>query len=72
MRIAVMWRHLQEQGGIALYTRRIVQHLLEIDQRNEYLLLVPPDGAVDVQAPNARMVRIFSSAKASEDTTRSG
>jgi glycosyltransferase involved in cell wall biosynthesis len=39
MRIGVMLRSLDENGGIGIYTRGILEELLEQDQRNEYVLL---------------------------------
>jgi glycosyltransferase involved in cell wall biosynthesis len=39
MRIGIMLRALDEQGGIGIYTRNITQELLELDQANEYVLL---------------------------------
>ena len=38
MRIGIMLRALDEQGGIGVYTRNIVQELLNVDARNEYVL----------------------------------
>lgn len=39
MRIAVMLRTFDEQGGVAVYSRNLVETLLEADLRNEYALL---------------------------------
>jgi len=39
MRIGVMLRSLDESYGIGMYTRYILKGLLEIDDRNEYLLM---------------------------------
>ena len=39
MRIAIMLRCIDEQGGIAIYARNIVEELLKIDQSNHYVLL---------------------------------
>jgi hypothetical protein len=38
MRIGLMLRSLDEQGGIGVYTRNLVQELLSIDHRNQYVL----------------------------------
>ncbi len=38
MRIGIMLRTLDESGGIAMYTRNLVQELLCIDRANEYVL----------------------------------
>lgn len=40
MRIAVMARHLDDRGGITVYTRNVVRGLLELDTRHEFLLLL--------------------------------
>lgn len=39
MRIAVMLRTLDEKGGVGVYSRNLIETLLEIDRDNEYLLL---------------------------------
>jgi glycosyltransferase involved in cell wall biosynthesis len=39
IRIAVMLRSLDEQGGIGVYTKNLVGTLLAMDRRNEYVLL---------------------------------
>jgi glycosyltransferase involved in cell wall biosynthesis len=39
MRIAVMLRALDERGGIGVYTRYLIEHLLSLDRENEYILL---------------------------------
>ena len=39
MRIAIMLRTLEEKGGIGVYTANIVPALLDLDARNEYVLL---------------------------------
>lgn len=38
MRIAIMLRSILEQGGVGVYSRYITQELLQLDQRNEYVL----------------------------------
>lgn len=38
MRIGLMLRSYDENGGIGVYTRNLVQELLSVDQRNEYVL----------------------------------
>ena len=39
MRIAVMLRTLDEKGGIAVYSRNLVETLLDLDPANQYELL---------------------------------
>ena len=39
MRIAIMLRAYDRSGGIGIYSRNIVRHLLEVDIDNQYLLL---------------------------------
>lgn len=39
MRIAIMLRTFDEKGGVAVYSRNLVETLLEADPRNEYALL---------------------------------
>ena len=38
MRIGIMLRSIDEKGGVGVYTRNIVKELLQIDQKNEYML----------------------------------
>lgn len=37
VRIGVMLRTLSERQGIGIYTRNIIDHLLRIDSRNQYV-----------------------------------
>ncbi len=37
MKIGIMLRHLNELGGVVVYTRNIIENLLEIDRENEYV-----------------------------------
>jgi glycosyltransferase involved in cell wall biosynthesis len=39
MRIGIMLRALDEQGGVGVYTRYITESLLRLDDHNEYVLL---------------------------------
>jgi glycosyltransferase involved in cell wall biosynthesis len=39
MRIGIMLRSIDEKGGVGVYTRNIVKELLQLDQKNEYVLL---------------------------------
>ncbi len=43
MKIAVMLRHLDEPGGICMYTVNLLRALLEIDEDNQYLFLYKDD-----------------------------
>ena len=38
MRIGMMLRSLDEYGGIGVYTRNLIQELLNIDPKNQYIL----------------------------------
>lgn len=44
MRIGIMLRSLDEQGGVGVYTRYITENLLRLDQANEYVLLYRSEG----------------------------
>jgi glycosyltransferase involved in cell wall biosynthesis len=39
MKIGVMLRHLNELGGVVVYTKNIIENLLDIDKKNEYIFL---------------------------------
>ena len=38
MRIGIMLRSIDEKGGVGVYTRNIVEELLQLDKKNEYIL----------------------------------
>ncbi len=44
MRIAIMMQSLCHLGGIGIYTREIISHLLKIDSKNRYILIYPSFG----------------------------
>jgi glycosyltransferase involved in cell wall biosynthesis len=44
MRIAITLQSLRHLGGIGIYTQQIVNHLLTIDKKNEYVLIYPSFG----------------------------
>lgn len=59
MKIGVMLRHVtQQRGGIGTYTDRLLEHLLAIDPRDDYLLMYAGDEAAGRygQRPNVREV----------------
>src|SRR4051794_6474415 len=57
MRVALMLRNVEEQGGAGEYARRISRALPEVDRRNDYLLLFPsPDTARRFTPAGARAV----------------
>jgi len=39
MKIGVMLRHLGELGGVVVYTKNIIENLLDIDKKNEYVFM---------------------------------
>ncbi|MDD5622984.1 MAG: glycosyltransferase family 1 protein [Actinomycetota bacterium] len=39
MKIGIMLRHLNKLGGIVVYTKNLIENLLEIDKKNEYIFL---------------------------------
>lgn len=61
MRIGIMLLAMLEQGGVGVYSRYITQELLELDQRNQYVLLYPSPASLGTFAryPNAveRVIR---------------
>jgi glycosyltransferase involved in cell wall biosynthesis len=44
MRIGIMLQSFCHLGGIGVYTREIVEHLIKIDKNNEYILIYPSFG----------------------------
>lgn len=39
MKIGIMLRHINELGGIVVYTKNLLENLLKIDKENEYIFL---------------------------------
>ncbi len=39
MKIGIMLRHINELGGVVVYTKNIIENLLDIDKKNEYVFL---------------------------------
>ena len=39
MRIGIMLRSMDERGGVGVYTRNLVKELLQVDHKNDYILL---------------------------------
>lgn len=56
MRIGMMLRALDEHGGIAVYTRNLVQELLRIDARNEYVLFYRSDQRLGSYAQHTNVI----------------
>lgn len=58
VRIAIMWRHFWEKGGIGVYTDAVIRNLLQQDDRNDYILLVPPGARPSFAFPNLRRIEV--------------
>jgi glycosyltransferase involved in cell wall biosynthesis len=60
MRIGVLVRNLEEKGGIAVYTRELLRHLIDLDHDNEYYLFygVPESVGTFGDAPNVHEIVI--------------
>ena len=65
MRIGIMLRCIDETGGIGVYARNIARKLLEIDKKNEYVLLYRTDKYFGRFAdyPNARELLVRAPTK---------
>jgi glycosyltransferase involved in cell wall biosynthesis len=44
MRIGIMLQSLCHLGGIGIYTKKIVEHLINLDKTNQYILMYPSFG----------------------------
>lgn len=66
IRIAVMLRAFDEKGGIGVYTRNLIATMLEVDDRNQYVLLYrdPSNVGTFADRPNVteRVVRGWNKA----------
>ncbi|MDI6775215.1 MAG: glycosyltransferase family 1 protein [Verrucomicrobiota bacterium] len=59
--VAVMLRHVSARGGITVYTRNILTHILQADTSNRYLLLLPDRGLLgQYAAPNVTELLVES------------
>ena len=69
MRIGLMLRSIEEKGGVGVYTRNIVQELLQLDKTNEYILFYanPFNSGLFAQHENVREVWVRGRNKASWD-----
>jgi len=65
MRIGLMLRNLDDRGGVGVYTRELLQALLDQDSRNEYLLFHADSGALGRYAgyPNVTEIALPSRSK---------
>ena len=59
MRIAVMLRAYDRAGGIGIYSRNIVKHLLKIDQQNHYVLIFNNQEHVDTYQALANVDAVY-------------
>lgn len=64
-----MLRSIEEKGGVGVYTRNIVQELLQLDKTNEYILFYanPFNSGLFAQHENVREVWVRGRNKASWD-----
>ncbi len=59
MRIGIDARFYAEAGGLGRYTRELIRELEKIDDKNEYLIFVTPQGGELYQPLNARFKKII-------------
>lgn len=66
MRIGIMLRSIDEKGGVGVYTRNIVKELLQLDQKNEYILFYanPSNLGMFSHHPNVQECWVRASNKA--------
>jgi len=64
MRIGIMMQSLCHLGGIGIYTREIIKHLLKIDSKSRYILIYPPFGQSHTlfgqYSANRNVVEVYS------------
>ena len=58
MKIGIMLRHIEQQGGIGTYTRNLLDHLLKIDEENDYLLMYRNPDLIGSYADYPRVVEV--------------
>jgi glycosyltransferase involved in cell wall biosynthesis len=57
--IGVMMRHIAAPGGITVYTRNILEHLLRVDTRNRYVLFYPEDTLMGAYADRPKVTEVW-------------
>lgn len=57
--IGVMLRHIAAPGGITVYTRNILEHLLRVDTRNRYVLFYPEDTLMGTYADRPNVTEVW-------------
>lgn len=62
--IGVMLRHISDKGGITVYTRNILNHILELDQHNQYVFFFAAENCLGTYQnyPNVKEVLVQSGA----------
>ena len=63
MRIGIMLRHLEQRGGIGTYTRNLLDHLLKLDDENDYLLMYSNPELIGKYASFPRVVEVAPRAR---------
>lgn len=60
--IGVMLRHIDDKGGISVYTRNMLYHMLKLDQHNQYVLFFAAEACLGTykEYPNVREVLVSS------------
>jgi glycosyltransferase involved in cell wall biosynthesis len=59
LRLGFMLRNFGELGGIAVYTRELLEHLLKIDHQNEYYIFVGSRESLGMYADRPRVREIY-------------
>ena len=58
MRIGILLRHFEQQGGIGTYTRNLLEHLLKLDRQNDYVLMYANPDLIGTYAGSPRVVEV--------------
>src|ERR1041384_1905124 len=59
MRIGIMLRSIDEKGGVGVYTRNIVQELLQLDKSNEYVLFYANPSSVGLFSGHVNVKEVW-------------
>lgn len=59
LRLGFLFRNSEELGGIAVYTRELLDHLLEIDQKNSYFVFFGSRDSLGTYAHHPRVREVY-------------
>jgi len=63
MKIGIMLRHINELGGVVVYTRNIIENLLKIDSENDYIFIYSDHSLIGTYSKNKNVKEVIVNIK---------